>query len=158
MIVIGPLDIPEFPESLASQVLVQHANRWSAFTIKVDAGHLIVHNTTHEPPRQESNVMHELAHIWLKHKPDSIEPPGRLPFATRTFNQDQEDEAEWLGGCLQIPREAMLWFLQRRFDNHAIAAHFNASVEMVRFRRNTTGIDAQIARGTGRPRSNFPRN
>ena len=102
--------------------------------------------------------MHELAHIWLKHKPDRIEPAGRLPFAMRTFDENQEDKAKWLGGCLQIPREALLWFLQRRFDNVAIAAHFNASEEMVRFRRNMTGIDAQLARAVVRTKTNSRRH
>ena len=158
VVVVGPLDIPDFPEGLASQLLVQHAGRWSAFTFKVDDGHFIVHNPTHEPPRQESNVMHELAHIWLKHKPDTIEPAGRLPFAMRSFDENQEDQAKWLGGCLQIPREALLWFLQRRFDNVAIAAHFNASEEMVRFRRNMTGIDAQLARAAIHTKTNSRRH
>lgn len=157
VVVVGPLEIPDFPEHLASQMLVQHADRWSGFTFCVGEKRFIVHNTTHEPPRQESNIMHEVSHIWLKHKPDTIEAAGRLPFAMRGFNVDQEDEAKWLGGCLQIPREALLWFLRRRFDNVAIAAHFNASEEMVRWRRNVTGIDAQLARASVYSRSNFRR-
>lgn len=154
VVVIGPLDIPDLPENVAAQMLVQHADRWSACTFKAGDVHFIVHNTTHEPPRQESDLMHELAHIWCKHKPGRIEPPGRLPWASRTFDAVQEEEAAWLGGCLQIPREALLWFIRRRFDNVAIAAHFNASEEMVRFRRNITGVDAQLARAAVFRRAN----
>ncbi len=101
--------------------------------------------------------MHELAHIWCRHQADLIEPAGRLPWATRTFNSEQEAEAAWLGGCLQVPREALLWFLQRRFDNAAIAAHFGASEEMVQFRRNTTGIDRQLQRALHFRRTGFRR-
>lgn len=146
--IVGPLEIPGFPEGLATQMLVQYAAKWSACTFKAGERHFILHNTTHESPRQESNLMHELAHVWLKHKPDKIEPPGRLPFPIRSFNEDQEDEAKWLGGCFQIPRDALLGLLRRRLDNIAIAAYFNASEEMVRYRRNLTGIDAQISRSS----------
>jgi Zn-dependent peptidase ImmA (M78 family) len=157
VVVVGPLDIPDLPEDLASQMLVQHASRWSAFTFKTGDRDFIVHNTTHEPPRQESDLMHELAHIWCKHKPGRIEPAGRLPWAYRTFDEVQEEEAAWLGGCLQIPREALLWFVRRRFDNSAIAAHFNASEEMARFRRNITAVDAQLSRAADFGRSKYRR-
>ena len=91
--------------------------------------------------------MHELAHLICEHKPARIEPPGRFPWALRTFDLVQEREAEWLGGCLQIPRDAILFLVRRGYDNEAIAAQFAASEDMVRFRRNMTGVDKQIARG-----------
>jgi hypothetical protein len=65
-----------------------------------------------------------------------------LPEAVR-----RERRSEWLGGCLQIPRETILYLVRRGYDNPAIAEQFEASEDMARFRRNMTGVDRQIARG-----------
>lgn len=146
IVVMGPEEIPGMPESLATQMLFDFAANWSGVTIPVEGQTLIIHNTTHIPARQESDVMHELAHILCKHEPAKIEPPGKLPWASRSFDPEQEEQAAWLGGCLQIPRAALVDSLSRRLDNSAIALRFGASPEMVRFRRNTSGVDQQLAR------------
>jgi hypothetical protein len=72
--------------------------------------------------------------------------PASFPWALRTFDAQQEEEAEWLGGCLQVPRDAVLQLVRRCYGNEAIAAHFGSSEDMVRFRRNMTGIDKQVRR------------
>jgi len=64
----------------------------------------------------------------------------------RSFNPKDEEEAAWLGGVLQIPRVALLQLVRRGYSNEALATHFRASDDMVRFRRNVTGIDAQLRR------------
>ena len=51
--------------------------------------------------RIQSDIMHELAHVLLGHKMEEINPS--LGFPLRKYDQSQEDEAEWLGGCLQLP-------------------------------------------------------
>jgi len=51
-----------------------------------------------------------------------------------------------LGGCLQIPRPALLWALRRQMTTPEIADHYGASEKMVRYRRNVTGVDAQMGR------------
>ena len=88
--------------------------------------------------------MHETAHILCAHPPAKIARIGGCSF--RTYDPTHEGEAEWLGGCLQITREGLLWAIYQGMNNEDIAAHFGASLDMVRFRRNTTGVDAQIVR------------
>lgn len=97
----------------------------------------IVHNSRHAPTRQESNLMHEFAHVILKHKMVGFDPKTGLP---QRRPQD-EDEAVYLGGCLQIPRRGLLWAVQKKMTVAQIALHFNASEEMVNFRINVSGID-----------------
>jgi len=146
VIVIGPSAIPGIPAEVVKCLLGECRGLWSAITIVGSDNVLIVYNSSHADTRQESDLMHELAHLICEHKPARIEPPGRFPWALRTFDLVQEREAEWLGGCLQIPRDAILFLVRRGYDNEAIAAQFAASEDMVRFRRNMTGVDKQISR------------
>lgn len=146
VVVMGPRDIPGIPEPLVTQMLFEFAQSWSGVTIPVDGQTLIIYNSTHGPARQESDLMHELAHILCKHKPAKVDPPGKLPWAARTYDPEQEEQAAWLGGVLQIPRPALVSSISKELDNPAIAALFGASLEMVRFRRNTSGVDIQLGR------------
>ncbi len=90
--------------------------------------------------------MHELSHVLCNHEPGNIIPRGVLPFATRTYDAAQEEEATWLGACLKLPREALIWAVRRGMSDRQIADHFLASTDLVRFRRGVTGVDLQIAR------------
>lgn len=144
--VIGPEDLPEVPPSVLEELLILHPECWSAFTIPLLDGALIVHNTSHTLPRQESNLMHEIAHVLCGHQGASVQCSGKLPWAFRTYNKDQEDEANWLGACLQIPRAGLLWAVNGGMADEAIADHFRASGALVKFRRNTTGVDIQRQR------------
>ena len=79
--------------------------------------------------------MHELAHVILKHKMVSCDSETEQPLR----RQQDEDEAVYLGGCLQIPRRGLLWAIQKKMTVAQIALHFNASEEMVKLRVNVTG-------------------
>ncbi|MGH7984309.1 MAG: ImmA/IrrE family metallo-endopeptidase [Candidatus Udaeobacter sp.] len=146
VIVIPPSAIPGIPADVLKTLLAEGQGNWSAVTIIVDDQSVIIYNTSHADTRRESDLMHEIAHLICKHKPTRIDPPGVFPWALRTFDAQQEQEAEWLGGCLQVPRDAVLQLVRRGYGNEAIAAHFGSSEDMVRFRRNMTGIDKQVAR------------
>lgn len=52
-----------------------------------------------------------------------------------------EKEAEWLGGCLQLPRIA-LHYHYKVYGNSLkeIAEKFNASQDMVKFRLGVSGL------------------
>lgn len=96
----------------------------------------ILHNSCHTLARQESNLMHEFAHIILNHKMVSRDRKTGL-FQRQ---QQDEDEAVYLGGCLQIPRRGLLWGIQKQMTLAQIALYFNASEEMVKFRINVNGV------------------
>ncbi|MGK7958222.1 MAG: ImmA/IrrE family metallo-endopeptidase [Crocosphaera sp.] len=112
-----------------------NSDNWSAGIIRTKPV-WIVHNSRHTPARQQSNLMHEFAHIILNHKMVGFDP--QTGFFKR--RQQDEDEAVYLGGCLQIPRRGLLWAKQKRMNISQIAIHFNASKEMVRFRGNVNHI------------------
>ncbi|GAB4541077.1 MAG: hypothetical protein Tsb0014_32760 [Pleurocapsa sp.] len=96
----------------------------------------IVHNSRHTPARQQSNLMHEFAHVILNHEMVGYDSQTGLPLR----RQQDEDEAVYLGGCLQIPRRGLLWAVQKQMTISQISLHFNASEEMVKFRGNVSGI------------------
>lgn len=124
------------PNAEPEQVkILCNSDNWSAGIISKNPL-LIVHNSRHAPTRQESNLMHELAHVILKHKMVGYDLKTGLPLR----RQQDEDEAVFLGGCLQIPKRGLLWAFQKKMTIAQIVLHFNASEEMVKFRINVSGI------------------
>jgi Zn-dependent peptidase ImmA (M78 family) len=123
------------PHAELEQVEILNASdNWSAGIIRKDPL-VIVHNSRHALTRQNSNLMHEFAHIILDHEMVGYDPHTGLP----QRRQQDEDEAVYLGGCLQIPRRGLLWAIQRKMTIDRIASHFNASQNMVQFRMNALG-------------------
>ncbi|MEL6438527.1 MAG: ImmA/IrrE family metallo-endopeptidase [Cyanobacteria bacterium J06621_8] len=116
--------------------LLCSSDNWSAAIIRENPL-WIVHNSRHSPARQQSNLMHEFAHIILKHEMIKYDPRTGFPLRRKQY----EDEAVYLGGCLQIPRRGLLWAKQKQMTISQVALHFNASEDMVqKLRCNVTGI------------------
>ncbi|RIH63442.1 ImmA/IrrE family metallo-endopeptidase [Mariniphaga sediminis] len=116
---------------------------WSAFTSNKEGQYFIIHNNSHSPKRQQSNLMHELAHIIRKH--EISEEIKNLPYFMRYYNPEQEAEAEYLGAALQLPRKGLLYHLKYGKSTHEIADHFRASYKMTNFRINNSGLKKQIS-------------
>ena len=114
---------------------------WSALTMVTAVGNrIIIHNPFHSETRQQSNIMHELAHIICKHERSQKEYDFEIPFGMREFDEVQEEEAKCLGSTLQLPTPCLLWANKRAMKKEEIAVHFNASNDMVNYRMNMTGI------------------
>jgi Zn-dependent peptidase ImmA (M78 family) len=100
----------------------------------------VVFNDAHESVRQRADIAHEWAHIHLGHLPSSIrDADGR-----RIYPELEEAEAHWLGPALLVPRDGLLAVLRRNPRLIAVAEHFDVSLELVRFRYNTTGCKRHI--------------
>jgi Zn-dependent peptidase ImmA (M78 family) len=147
--IIAPRDVPELPLSVIHQ-LATDSESWSAITLSFESTHLIIHNPDHAPARQQSNLMHEIAHVICGHKPSKFIQVGGLPISIRTCDQEIENEAAWLGGCLQIPRDAVIWALRRQMSTADIAAYYGSSQLLAKYRIDVTGARAQIARTKAR--------
>lgn len=143
--IFTPSDIKGQDPSMLNHLLMEGSSDWSAATIPIgNDKYWIIHNNIHAHPRQQSNLMHELAHIICGHKIDQAKLNLGLSGFLRDYNEEQENEAEWLGACLQLPRPALLWALKKRMSQQEIADYFNASLEMTRYRINITGVKSQI--------------
>lgn len=114
---------------------------WSALTMVAASGRqIIIHNHFHSEARQQSDMMHELAHIICEHKHDPKEYDFELPIGLRSYNPIQEEEAKCLGATLQLATPCLLWATKRNMTHEEIANHFNSSMDMVKYRMNMTGI------------------
>lgn len=115
---------------------------WSACVLSDDQVKLILYNSSMSVGRQESSLMHELAHLICEHPSSALDLKGGL--SLRRFVKDHEDEAAWLGGCLQLPRQALSHHVRQRRTATQVAEHFSASVEMVTFRYRMSGLQRQL--------------
>lgn len=142
------LEIPIYAvDEFEGQVAEKHLERlkdtsrfFAMWMPNSDGVKIIVHNNHHSIKRQQSNLMHEIAHIILKHEISEEAAQLCFLYGLHYFNTEQEQEAKFLGACLQITRPGLLWALKRSFTPQEISEHFNASVEMVQFRINSTGV------------------
>jgi len=115
---------------------------FSACTVFDGARRTIVHNDAHSAGRQASNLTHELGHALLLHPPT----PALDDRGCRLWNQNIEDEAQWLAGALLLTEDAALWIVRNGTSVPAAAQHFGISEQMVTYRLNVTGARTRIAR------------
>jgi hypothetical protein len=144
------LDIPtfspsEFLSESDAQRLMGRESGWSGLTMKnFEGDYLIIYNSNHSSTRQQSTIMHELAHIICKHILPEPTIVAGLPLPFRVYEPQVEAEAEWLGATLQITREGLIASLRRGLTVEEMSALFNASTQMVTYRINVTGAKSQI--------------
>ena len=115
---------------------------FSAITIFRGTRRLIVHNDSQHPNRQASNLAHEISHTVLEHDPTALVNDA----GQRYWNPEVEEEANWLGAALLVPREAALAMLRAGRTVTQIAAHFGVSEALSKWRIGQTGILQQIQR------------
>lgn len=117
----------------------------SAVTVVAGPRRLIVVNDRMSRVRQRSAVAHELAHLLLEHEPETI-AEGR-----RESQPAAEAEADWLAGCLLVPKGAAIGCAMAGMGDRAVAARYGTSVALARWRMNASGSRV-IARRARAPR------
>lgn len=115
---------------------------FSACTFSIGDRHIVVYNPLATPGRTQSDIAHEMAHLLLNHSVKTVETIGGVSFFT--CDSDEEQEANWLAGCLLLPRPLLLQAAKRGMDSAAIAEAYNVSEAMVAFRLRTTGVQRQL--------------
>lgn len=115
---------------------------FSAATLGSGNDWVIVENEAHSVGRRSNSLAHEVAHILLAHPPHQLFANGGL----RNLHQDLEDEADWLGQTLLVPRPAALAVVRDGLDLEAAATKFGVSQQLMRLRLNVTGAVIQATR------------
>lgn len=141
--VFYPHQIPDLDPGALHQLVDVDPDSWSAVTLVVGTTTIIILNSAHPLTRQNSSLAHELAHIILRHSPTQafFGPGGALMM--KEYNSSQEAEADCLAGVLLVPRDALL-LLHNQMDEPSLATHFGVSPDLLRMRKNLTGVERQL--------------
>ena len=129
-----------------SQLTIHDPDSWSAMTLQLDGKFSIVLNPRHALTRQRSDLMHELAHIELRHSPARVEVSESGLLLLSDYSDEQEQEADWFGAALLLPREGLVRLRAARKSPAEIAAHYGVSEALCQWRLRTTGVETQMRR------------
>jgi len=151
----GVEEIPGLDPKLLRMLLEEDPDSWSAMTITNGRKSVIILNSSHRGGRPASDLMHELAHIIIGHEPARADITQDGSLILNTYDRQQEHEANWLAGCLLLPRCALLWIKREGLDQRSAARQYGVSVAMLQYRLNVTGVEYQLqrARAWGQRRS-----
>lgn len=142
--VCTPHDLPGLPRDVLDQLLDGDPYGWSAVSLVVDDGGLLIYNPRKSAGRRASDIMHELAHFILEHKPATVVLSQDLQLAIRSFDAKQEDEANWLAWAILVPRDVLASCVRQRMAAGAIAERYGVSEPLVSFRLRITGVAYQF--------------
>ena len=117
---------------------------FSAATFDVRGQPVIVTNPLRTAGRRASDGAHELAHVLLKHELSELRELDGVLF--RTCKPDEEEQATTFGGTLLLPRPLLMQAALRGSTPAEIAEACGVTVEMARYRFNTTGVARQVQR------------
>jgi Zn-dependent peptidase ImmA (M78 family) len=139
------------------ELATEQDGAFSAATFHLAQGQVvIVCNPLNDAARTHSDIAHELAHVLLGHKVRELQTIAGHTFLT--CDPEQEEEANWLAGCLLLPRQALLHEAFADATPEAIAAKYQVSLPMARFRLNTSGVLLQVRRARQARSSRTPRS
>lgn len=138
------------PPATVRQLTQTDSDSWSAMTIKEAQAFGIVLNPAHAMTRQRSDMMHELAHIELRHVPASVQVSGTGLMLLSDYSEDQEQEADWHAAALLLPRDGLVSLRTHRKSVEEIAVHYGVSKSLTEWRLRMTGVDIQMRRSAAR--------
>ena len=144
---------PEALKGLPADILVQLFENdpwgWSAATLELATRTIVIYNPKRSSGRQASDIIHELAHLVPGHEPAKLVFSESGFLAIRSFDAKQEDEANWLGWSLLLPRDALMSARRSRMATAQIAEAYGVTEKLVDYRLQMTGVNAHIKRARG---------
>jgi Zn-dependent peptidase ImmA (M78 family) len=146
--VLTPHDIPKLSAPAITTLLKNDDKTpscWSAVTLVVGTKTVVILNSSHSSGRQSNDLAHELAHRIRSHETRSMEVSCEGVMLISEYDKLQEAEADWLAGCLLLPREALVKIKTSQTDAEDAAQMFGVSVKMLKYRLSMTGVARQFA-------------
>jgi IrrE N-terminal-like domain len=138
------------PGHVARQLTEIDPDSWSAMTLKEGDALAIVINPAHALTRQRSDLMHELAHIELRHVPARVDVSKTGLLLISDYSDEQEQEADWHAAALLLPRIGLLRLRSQNRSAAEIAAYYGVSKGLCDWRLRMTGVDIQMRRAFAR--------
>lgn len=139
-----PEDIPGLSCRSLEQLTVNGVDSWSAVTLTHEGVVLVIVNSGQSPRRQVNSICHELAHVILNHKPDDTQVSQQGFLFRARFNAEQEEEADWLAGCLLVPADGLIQAYRRSRSTPSLANHFGVSQDLITWRVRMTGARKRV--------------
>lgn len=144
--VLTPEQIKDLAQEDLNILLNEDPSGWSAVTLCLRGTYIIILNSSHSDGRSSSDLMHEISHIIIGHKPSRIDLTEDGLLILNTYDKDQEQEADWLSGSLLLPRDALLLIKRKGLKGFAAQKIYGVSSNMLNFRLNITGVNRQFQR------------
>ena len=135
----------------AQYFLSEDRSAVSAGTVFDGHRRMIVHNDCHSEARQNSNLAHELAHPLLFHEPA---PALDLMTGCRHWNDNNEHEANWLGGELLVTVEMALAVARGHLSEPQAQERWRVSEAMLKWHLNASGAARRVQRERARRATN----
>ncbi len=139
-------DVPGLEPAVLDHLTKTDPDSWSAVTLRLPEANLIIVNETHVLGRQNNSLAHELSHIILEHEPAQVFVNADGLMMMTHYNKIHEEEADCLAGTLLVPREALMQLLDQGFDDAELSKYFIVTMDLIKMRRNRTGVDIQRSR------------
>jgi Zn-dependent peptidase ImmA (M78 family) len=140
-------ELEYLPEETKRFLSKEGDSEWSAVTVEIAGQYFVVINPSHSPARKSSNIMHELAHIIRGHKSGSMSMHD--DFSMRSYDELQENEANWFAGSLLLTRDALFSVARQGKDPDNLneeLARYGVSKSLYNWRLNVTGVRMQLLR------------
>lgn len=137
---IRVIALSELPPD-CTKFLHSDMSSFSAMIVPRGAITAIVHNDSHHPHRQRSNVCHELAHCFLGH---TCAPPLTSD-GDRFHDGGMEAEAHFLAGALLITNEAA-FHIMRNYSTEQAQNIYGVSRQMLDYRLRISGAETRFRR------------
>lgn len=100
--------------------------------------------------RTQSFMMHELAHVELKHVPARVEVSKTGLLLLSDYSDEQEQEADWHAGAFLLPRDGLVRLRGRGKSSDEIATFYGVSKALCEWHLRMTGVDVQMRRAAAR--------
>jgi IrrE N-terminal-like domain len=137
----------EFPTlTRESQGVLECDDAWSAVTLEANGRKLVILKASNSLGRQSSDLMHEISHHLLDHRPTEVDVSKEGLLMLHSYSRTDEAQADWLSACLLLPRPALMHIKTRLRDEGAAAQVYAVSIAMLRYRLDVSGINYQASR------------
>lgn len=156
VLVLSPKKIDNFSEEDMNVLLHEEQSSWSAVALSLNSRNAIIYNSSHALSRQSNDIMHELSHIILEHKPTGMHS-YEIGVVLRYYDKNQEEEADCLAATLLLPRDVLFDIKFSGTDLKTAAENYNISTSLLNMRLNTSGINT-IHRRTKKKTHRFSAN
>ena len=138
---INPTEVTDLKNDDLKTLLTDDSGSWSAVAISSNNMHLIIYNSSHAKTRQANDIMHELSHIIIGHKPQSIHHSPETGLLLRDYDKNQEEEADCFAAILLLPRDAVFKIKFSKLSETIAARNYGVSPKLLQMRLNTSGAN-----------------